>query len=63
MPEERLLDAKEVATILGIHWRTVINLAKAGEIAYVLVAGKHKFTREDVDEYISRHRRPPRKEK
>lgn len=60
MSEERLLDAKEVAAILGIHWRTVINLAKSGEIAYIMIAGKHKFSRQDVDDYIARHRRPPK---
>jgi len=59
MSEERLLDAEEVAEILKINWRTVIKLVKRGELKAYDVAGKYRFSRSDVDEYLKKKRVQP----
>jgi excisionase family DNA binding protein len=48
----RLLTAKEVAEILGVHPQTVWNLAYRGELRSVKVAKLRKFDVADVEDYI-----------
>ena len=57
--EERLLDAKEVGEILKINWRTVVKLVERGELTGYEVAGKYRFRRQDVDEYLRRKQIKP----
>ena len=58
--EEKLLDAKAVANIMDIHWRTVIKLAESGQLSAYRVARQWRFKRSDVEEYLERQRYRPR---
>jgi excisionase family DNA binding protein len=63
MQDEKLLDAKEVAEILKIHWRTVTRMVERGELPAYEVAGQYRFRREDIDKYLERKRIQPKKKK
>lgn len=49
------MDAYEVARVLGIHYRTVHRLRKAGELRGRAVGGQWRFTQEDVQSYLDAH--------
>jgi excisionase family DNA binding protein len=56
-PLDRLQDAEEVATRLGRHPRTVLNLVKRGELRAVRLGPRTvRFDPADVQAYIDAHR-------
>lgn len=61
--EEKLLDAKAVADMMGIHWRTVIRLAESGQLPAYKVARQWRFRRSDVEEYLERQRYRPQSDR
>ena len=52
-PDSILLDAEDVAGLLGCCSKTVRNLAKSGKIKSVPIGRLRKFTRRAVDDFIS----------
>ena len=51
----RLLQASEVARMLGVNPKTVRELVKSGELPSVRLGGQgwHRFRREDVEQLIA----------
>lgn len=56
--EDELLTALEVAQILKVRHKWVYEAAGRGDLPYVKLPGGRyvRFRREDVDEFIRRHR-------
>jgi excisionase family DNA binding protein len=53
----RLLNADDVAAILGKHPRVVLDLARRGELTAVRLGHRTvRFQASDVQSYIDRHR-------
>ncbi|WP_432797181.1 helix-turn-helix domain-containing protein [Poriferisphaera sp. WC338] len=52
-PNALLLDAEDVAGLLGCCSKTVRGLAKAGKIKSVRLGRLRKFTRRAVEDFIS----------
>lgn len=50
--EDGILDADEVAKMLKLNARTIKRLAGRGELPGFQVAGKWRFRRESIDEYV-----------
>lgn len=48
----RLLNCHEVADWLGIYYRTVYQLRKAGELPAIPIGGSWRFDPADVQKYI-----------
>jgi len=48
-----LLNADQVAERLGLHPRTVKNLAAAGEIIGIKIANAWRFEESDIDAFIA----------
>jgi putative molybdopterin biosynthesis protein len=59
MSEQTTLTAEDVAGLLRIAKNTVYELVKRGELNHYKVGRKMRFTRTDVDQYISDSRRGP----
>ncbi len=60
MPEqtEKPIDAEQVAEMLGVKQaRTVINMAKRGEIPAFRVGDLWRFYRSDIQAYIDEQRK------
>jgi len=57
MPEE-LLTSEDVAKLLKLNVQTVSRLAREGEIPSIEIGGVVRFKPSDLDEYMSRKRRP-----
>lgn len=55
-PLERLLDAREVAEILGIHYRSVHKLRRAGALPASAIAGTWRFDPQDIRDYIDKQK-------
>lgn len=53
----RLIDKAEVAEILQTCVRTVDRLRRTGQLAYVRVGRRIRFTEEDVRKFIETSRR------
>ena len=51
-----LLNANQVAERLGIHPRTVKNLAAAGAIVGIKIAHAWRFEESDVDAFIAKQK-------
>lgn len=56
------LDAKDVAKILKVSYRTVLRLAERGELPYFRVGDLWRFERKDIDEFIKRNKQQGKKE-
>lgn len=48
----RLLNCREVAEWLGIHFRGVYELRKSGQLPAIPIGGSWRFDPDDVQEYI-----------
>jgi len=58
MPQEKLLNIRDVSVILGVTEKEVIDLAESGQIPAYKVGGVYlRFKREQVEEF---RRRSPR---
>jgi excisionase family DNA binding protein len=58
----RLVDAKEVARLLGCSWRTVLRLADAGVIPWGLKLGSlRRWDLSQIEDFIAGGCRPVRK--
>ncbi len=56
-PLGRLLTPEEVGAILGRHPKTVRRLVNIGELPGIVLGGRTlRFTAEDVQDYVDRHR-------
>jgi PTS system nitrogen regulatory IIA component len=56
---EKPIDAEQVAEMLGVKQaRTVINMAKRGEIPAFRVGDLWRFYRSDIQVYIDEQRKP-----
>ena len=51
------LTVKEVADILGVHPISVNRYCKQNKLTYYQVGCRKRFTREDVDKYITEAKR------
>lgn len=49
-----LRTAAEVADMLNVHYRTVLELRKAGELPAVAIGGTWRFDPDDIQDYINR---------
>jgi excisionase family DNA binding protein len=49
---EELLNTKETANILKVHYDTAKSLALRGEINYSVVGSSRRFKRSDIEAYI-----------
>jgi excisionase family DNA binding protein len=50
----RLIDAKQVARLLGCSWRTVLRLADAGKIPWgVKLGGLRRWDVEEIEAFIT----------
>jgi excisionase family DNA binding protein len=56
------LDAKDVARMLKVSYRTVLRLAERGELPYFRVGDLWRFERKDVEEFIKRNKQHGKKE-
>jgi excisionase family DNA binding protein len=57
-PTEKPIDAEQVAEMLGVKQaRTVINMAKRGEIPAFRVGDLWRFYRSDIQAYIDAQRK------
>ena len=52
--QEELLDAKAVAKLLNISYRTVVNMTDRGEIPGFKVGQQWRYRLSDIDAYIQR---------
>lgn len=48
----RLLNCREVAEWLGIHFRGVYELRKSGELPAIPIGGSWRFDPDDIQDYI-----------
>lgn len=55
-----VLNAGEVAKLLGVHPAVVYRLAKKGDIGHIRVGDAVRFPRRDVEAFLRRVYRPPR---
>jgi len=51
MPE-LLMTVRDVAKYLGLSERTIYSMIKYGEIPYIKVGGRYRFSREKVEEWL-----------
>ncbi len=56
------LDAKDVARMLKVSYRTVLRLAERGELPYFRVGDLWRFERKDVEEFIKRNKQQGKKQ-
>lgn len=49
-----LRTASEVADMLNVHYRTVLELRKTGELPAVAIGGTWRFDPDDIQDYINR---------
>jgi excisionase family DNA binding protein len=55
-PPLRLYDAKEIATLLGLHLRTVQVMFKTGKLRGMKVGRNWKAYQSDIDAYLQAQR-------
>jgi len=61
-PLRRLVDAREVARLLGCSWRTVLRLADAGVIPWGLKLGAlRRWDSQQIEDFIANGGKPVRK--
>ena len=53
---ERLLKPQEVADQFGVHYQTVRNMARRGDLEFIRVGEQLRFEQHVIDEYIERRR-------
>jgi len=58
---DEVLDAKDVARMLKVGYRTVLRLAERGELPYFRVGDLWRFERKDVEEFIKRNKQQGKK--
>jgi excisionase family DNA binding protein len=58
-PERTLLDAAEVAALLGVPTSWVYAEARAGRLPHVRIGRYRRFRRRTVDAWIDAHERGP----
>jgi len=56
LTESKLLTVKEVAAILRISRFSVYNLVKRGDLPAVKVLNKLRFSHQNIEEYLSKHK-------
>lgn len=54
-----LRTASEVADMLNVHYRTVLELRKAGELPAVAIGGTWRFDPDDIQTYIHNNKEKP----
>jgi len=59
MLDEELLTTAEVAKILRVSDKTVLRIIEAGQLPAVRVGKRWRVSRADLQEYLSRQRKPP----
>lgn len=55
MSETKYYTPKEVAKLLRVNERTVLNLIAAGELKAHRVGRQYRISQEQLDEYLARH--------
>jgi len=56
----QLLSVQEVSELLGLGRSWVYQKIRSGEMPSVHLGGTVKVKREDLEEYVEKHRSPPR---
>lgn len=51
-----LLTAYQAAEVLNVHYRTVLELRKAGELPAVAIGGTWRFDPDDIQTYINNNK-------
>ena len=59
MSTDPLLTHKDVATVLGIHWATVLDHCKAGDWPHIKVGRYYRFEDAQVEAIKNLHRVTP----
>jgi len=49
-----LLTVEETARCLRVHYKTVYNLIRSGELPSSYVGRQHRIRKEDIEEYLRR---------
>lgn len=52
----RYLDKHEAAAYLGVKPWSLDYLVRTGQLGFFKIAGKRRFTKEDLDKYAARNR-------
>jgi excisionase family DNA binding protein len=61
-PPRRLIDAKELARLLGCSWRTVLRLADAGRIPWGVKLGSlRRWDLREIEDFITGGCKPARR--
>jgi excisionase family DNA binding protein len=61
LPQRRLIDAREVARLLGCSWRTVVRLADAARIPWgIKLGGLRRWDLKEVEDFIDGGCKPVR---
>ncbi len=55
----RMLTVAQLADLFGVHRNTIIREIGRGRLRSVKIGHVHRFTPEDVDAYLVRHRASP----
>jgi excisionase family DNA binding protein len=60
--DSEILTIRDVATYLKVTERTIYRLAAARRIPAFKVGGTWRFSRNDIDNWIKKQSKPPRRE-
>ena len=55
----KMLSARELAKILGIHYETVLRLVKRGEIRAHRIGGLIRFSPENIQAFLNKAQESP----
>ena len=55
---ERMLTAREVADVLGVHENWVYDRAVGGELPSYKIGATRRFIRAEIDDWIASRRQP-----
>ncbi|MFN8482969.1 MAG: helix-turn-helix domain-containing protein [Anaerolineae bacterium] len=56
MDSQEYLTPKEVAQLLKVHEETIRRYLRSGELPAVKLRGVYRVKREDLDEFLKKHR-------
>jgi excisionase family DNA binding protein len=51
--EHDLLTVEQVATILQVHWQSVLNYIKRGDLVAVRLGRGYRIERKDLDKFLN----------
>jgi excisionase family DNA binding protein len=58
--EEKMMTARQVAEVLGVHENWVYDQAASGVLPSYKIGGTRRFLRDELHRWIAEHRQPAR---